>query len=241
MAEVARSIQRNVKQSVERMTGLKVVEVNVSVNDIHLPTDDDGDATQPVARLLTVVEPPAPKPAALERAALEPAALEPAALEPAVVEPAVVEPAVVEPAVVEPAVVEPALVDGVDVVAVERAVRACVGVSDLYTGRFAEIGSYLPGRRVVGGVQVDDDTLTVQVRARWGHTPRDLFDQVAGVTAPLRHGRTLNLVIADIDDDPGAGSPPVPSGTRASTSAVPRPPALDAAPAHLSLPESSSS
>ena len=43
VAEVARSIQRNVKNSVERMTGLKVVEVNVSVNDIHLPTDDDSE------------------------------------------------------------------------------------------------------------------------------------------------------------------------------------------------------
>ena len=43
VAEVARSIQRNVKQSVERMTGLKVVEVNVSVNDIYLPSDDDQD------------------------------------------------------------------------------------------------------------------------------------------------------------------------------------------------------
>ena len=40
VAEVARSIQRNVKQAVERMTGLKVVEVNVSVNDIYLPSDD---------------------------------------------------------------------------------------------------------------------------------------------------------------------------------------------------------
>ena len=41
IAELGRSIQRNVKQSVERMTGLRVVEVNVSVDDVHLPTDDD--------------------------------------------------------------------------------------------------------------------------------------------------------------------------------------------------------
>ena len=40
VAELGRSIQRNVKQSVERMTGLRVVEVNVAVDDIHLPTDD---------------------------------------------------------------------------------------------------------------------------------------------------------------------------------------------------------
>ena len=42
IAELGRSIQRNVKQAVERMTGLRVVEVNVSVDDVYLPSDDDG-------------------------------------------------------------------------------------------------------------------------------------------------------------------------------------------------------
>lgn len=42
IADVGRAIQRNVKQSIERMTGLRVVEVNVSVDDVHLPgTDED--------------------------------------------------------------------------------------------------------------------------------------------------------------------------------------------------------
>jgi uncharacterized alkaline shock family protein YloU len=36
VADVGRSIQRNVKQAIERMTGLDVVEVNVSVEDVHL-------------------------------------------------------------------------------------------------------------------------------------------------------------------------------------------------------------
>ena len=44
IAELGRSIQRNVKQSVERMTGLHVVEVNVTVNDVHLPQDDTQQA-----------------------------------------------------------------------------------------------------------------------------------------------------------------------------------------------------
>ena len=38
IADLGRSIQRNVKQSIERMTGLEVVEVNVAVDDVHLPT-----------------------------------------------------------------------------------------------------------------------------------------------------------------------------------------------------------
>jgi uncharacterized alkaline shock family protein YloU len=46
IAELGRSIQRNVKQSVERMTGLRVVEVNIAVDDVYLPSDD-GQDTQP--------------------------------------------------------------------------------------------------------------------------------------------------------------------------------------------------
>jgi uncharacterized alkaline shock family protein YloU len=45
IAELGRSIQRNVKQSVERMTGLRVVEVNVAVDDVYLPGTDDQDDT----------------------------------------------------------------------------------------------------------------------------------------------------------------------------------------------------
>ena len=45
IAELGRSIQRNVKQSVERMTGLRVVEVNVAVDDVYLPGTDDQDNT----------------------------------------------------------------------------------------------------------------------------------------------------------------------------------------------------
>jgi uncharacterized alkaline shock family protein YloU len=47
IAELGRSIQRNVKQSVERMTGLRVVEINIAVDDVYLPTDGDQDTTTP--------------------------------------------------------------------------------------------------------------------------------------------------------------------------------------------------
>jgi uncharacterized alkaline shock family protein YloU len=43
IADLARGVRRNVIGAIERMTGLEVVEVNVVVNDIHLPTDDAGD------------------------------------------------------------------------------------------------------------------------------------------------------------------------------------------------------
>lgn len=46
IADLGRSIQRNVKQAVERMTGLEVVEVNVTVDDVYLPADDSDQDTQ---------------------------------------------------------------------------------------------------------------------------------------------------------------------------------------------------
>jgi uncharacterized alkaline shock family protein YloU len=39
IADLGQSIQRNVKQAVERMTALEVVEVNISGADVHLPSD----------------------------------------------------------------------------------------------------------------------------------------------------------------------------------------------------------
>lgn len=38
--ELAEAIRANIIRSIERMTGLEVTEVNVTVTDIHLPQDD---------------------------------------------------------------------------------------------------------------------------------------------------------------------------------------------------------
>ena len=43
IADLAASIRRNVISSVERMTGLQVTEVNISVDDVHLPGGDTED------------------------------------------------------------------------------------------------------------------------------------------------------------------------------------------------------
>ncbi|MDG4857976.1 Asp23/Gls24 family envelope stress response protein [Streptomyces sp. T-3] len=43
ITEVAAEVRENVIGSVERMTGLEVVEVNIAVNDVHLPDDDEPD------------------------------------------------------------------------------------------------------------------------------------------------------------------------------------------------------
>jgi len=47
IVELARAVRRNVITAVERMTGLEVIEVNIAVNDIHLP-DEEND-TPPAA------------------------------------------------------------------------------------------------------------------------------------------------------------------------------------------------
>ena len=41
--KVAASVRSHVIEAVERTTGLEVVEVNISVNDVHLPSDQDED------------------------------------------------------------------------------------------------------------------------------------------------------------------------------------------------------
>lgn len=51
IADLATAIRRNVIQSLERMTGLHVVEVNIAVDDIHLPSDDtNAEDEQPQER-----------------------------------------------------------------------------------------------------------------------------------------------------------------------------------------------
>jgi uncharacterized alkaline shock family protein YloU len=46
--DLAAAVRRNVTSAVERMTGLEVTEINIKVDDIHLPEDDesadDGDS-----------------------------------------------------------------------------------------------------------------------------------------------------------------------------------------------------
>jgi uncharacterized alkaline shock family protein YloU len=43
IADTAADVRTNVISAVERMTGLEVVEVNIAVDDVHLPDDDEED------------------------------------------------------------------------------------------------------------------------------------------------------------------------------------------------------
>ncbi|XKK62373.1 Asp23/Gls24 family envelope stress response protein [Streptomyces sp. ARC32] len=41
IADLARDVRENVIDAVERISGLEVVEVNITVNDVHLPDEED--------------------------------------------------------------------------------------------------------------------------------------------------------------------------------------------------------
>ena len=51
IADLSTAVRRNVITAVERMTGLEVVEVNINVTDVHIPTEDDTTDTPAPARV----------------------------------------------------------------------------------------------------------------------------------------------------------------------------------------------
>lgn len=52
IVELARAVRRNVINATETMTGLEIIEVNISVNDIHiLETDSNVPATETQSRV----------------------------------------------------------------------------------------------------------------------------------------------------------------------------------------------
>jgi uncharacterized alkaline shock family protein YloU len=51
IADVARSVRRNVITAVERTTGLEVVEVNIAVDDLYLPGDDTEEKNTDTGRV----------------------------------------------------------------------------------------------------------------------------------------------------------------------------------------------
>ncbi|MFI0967712.1 Asp23/Gls24 family envelope stress response protein [Streptomyces sp. NPDC021080] len=51
IVDVAGEVRTNVISAVERMTGLEVVEVNIVVDDVHLPDDEDDEADSDEGRV----------------------------------------------------------------------------------------------------------------------------------------------------------------------------------------------
>ncbi|MFF7733161.1 MULTISPECIES: Asp23/Gls24 family envelope stress response protein [unclassified Streptomyces] len=50
IADTASDVRANVVNAVERMTGLEVVEVNIAVDDVHLPDEEEDESEQQEGR-----------------------------------------------------------------------------------------------------------------------------------------------------------------------------------------------
>jgi hypothetical protein len=78
---------------------------------------------------------------------------------------------------------------------VAETAKGCAGVAEL-GGR--SIATYLPGRRVPG-VDLDGDTVRIDVVARWGYLLTAVADDVRRAVSPLVDGRPIDVVIDDVD------------------------------------------
>ncbi len=115
------------------------------------------------------------------------------------------------------------LLDGVDLDAVATAVRACPSVVDLDKGaNWRTIATYLPGREIPG-IRVGDQTLTVQVRGRWGTPVVDLAAEVRFAVAGLVLVADLADPLADDAPEAGRTDPDPTSAPHSQTGGTPSP------------------
>jgi hypothetical protein len=84
---------------------------------------------------------------------------------------------------------------GIDADRIAAAVRATRVVAGLDGGRYGEIATYLPGRRV-NGVRIRPESVTIGVIGRYPATATDIDAGVRAAVGPL--DRPLHLYIADL-------------------------------------------
>lgn len=85
------------------------------------------------------------------------------------------------------------------------AVLRVPGVAGLHTGRFGEVATYLPGRRV-GGVRLAPGVVEVHVTVTYGAPVLDTADLVHAAVAPL----VDHPVEVTVEDILGPGAEPAP-------------------------------
>lgn len=91
---------------------------------------------------------------------------------------------------------------GPDADEVAQAATQVPGVARLHSGRYGEVATYLPGRRV-NGVQVGDDRIAVHVVGRLGASLGELGDSVRAAVTPVAHGLPVDVVIEEVVGDDG--------------------------------------
>ncbi|NIJ10653.1 hypothetical protein FHU38_000997 [Saccharomonospora amisosensis] len=85
-----------------------------------------------------------------------------------------------------------------DVDRIAAAVRERPPVADLHGGRFGEIATYLPGRRVTG-VRVRPADITVGIVGRYPATVAEMADAVRTAVGPV--DRPVHVAVMDIKAD----------------------------------------
>jgi hypothetical protein len=94
-----------------------------------------------------------------------------------------------------------ALVDGANVDAVAARVEACPSVARLVDGEPDSVVTYLPGREVAG-IRIEPHRVTVQVCGVWGVEVSALALEIRTALAPIVPGRSIDVVLADLEDPP---------------------------------------
>jgi hypothetical protein len=85
-----------------------------------------------------------------------------------------------------------------DLEAVAAAALGCPLIADLSGGRFGEIATYLPGRRILG-VRELEGTVEVHVVARWGTPLPEVADVLRAAVAPHAGGLPVAVFVEDIE------------------------------------------
>lgn len=84
-----------------------------------------------------------------------------------------------------------------DLEKVAAAALGCPLIADLAGGRFNEVATYLPGRRVLGVRSVDGE-IEIHVVARWDVPLPDVAEAVRAAVAPLSQGLPVAVFVDDI-------------------------------------------
>jgi len=80
---------------------------------------------------------------------------------------------------------------------IAAAVQACPGVAALSGGRFGEVATYLPGRRIAG-IRLGDEVLAVHVVAHWGVNAPQLAAQIRAACAGLSDAGRIDVTVEDV-------------------------------------------
>ena len=82
--------------------------------------------------------------------------------------------------------------------AVAAAALGCPLIADLTGGRFGEVATYRPGRRILGVREVDGE-IEVHVVAKWGTPLPEVAEVVRAAVTPSAGGLPVAVFVDDIE------------------------------------------